>query len=57
MTAQRKASLVPYTLTHSLQGKKSVNLLPCIEAFDAVYFCVLCLFFLMKLKIIIVINI
>ena len=30
--------------------KTSVNLLPCVEAFDAVYFCVLCFFFLTKLK-------
>ena len=30
--------------------KTAVNLLPCIEAFDAVYFCVLYFFFLMKLK-------
>ena len=30
--------------------KTSVNLLLCFEAFDAVYFCVLCFFFLTKLK-------
>ena len=30
--------------------KTYVNLLPCVEAFDAVYFCVLCFFFLTKLK-------